>query len=508
MIKFFKICASISIIILCFLGMFLFESIDTLMRFFPLENPDAVIFTLTHNVGGTYKIMWILLEPCLKGTIENTLIAFALIAFFSICFTLFHCKKKGIINSRTIFKNSFYPIVICICFFLLFTWTPVIYKFPLMSYIKFYGSLLSNKPIHNSLYENEYVHPDSVQISFDKKKNLIFIMLESMESNFQDKKNGGNLDTNLIPEITELAKNNISFQPGGITVEGTGWTMGETIAKTCGIPLQEPIGQNQHGIRNYLGKATCLTDILHKNGYEIKLVQGSDIVFASMNYFSTSHSIDKKDIYDLLFFSRKGISPSDTTFFKSIKDADLYSEVKNITKSLEKQSKPWMIWLYTLDTHFPYGRIDSSCVEIPPSIEKKDQYPYVLRCASKLINDFIEWARTQEWFENTTIAVMGDHPAMIAPEIVGFPQEKLEHYWHVFFVNSEIRPIESQKRAFTSFDMYPTILEAMGARIDGHALGLGHSLFSSEHTLIEKYGKDSLNALIKKKGTKYKAFWD
>lgn len=507
MINFLKIFASISIIILCFLGMFLFKSIDTLMHFFPLENLDAVVFTLTHNVGGTYKIMWILLEPCLKASIENTFISFALISLFSICFAVFYCKKEGLFNLRTIFKNALSPMVICICFFLLFTWTPVIYKFPLMSYIKFYGSLLSNTPIHNSLYENDYVHPDSVKISFDKKKNLILIMLESMESNFQDIKNGGNLNRNLIPEITELMKNNVSFVPGGQTVEGTGWTMGETIAKTCGIPLQEPIGQNHHGIRNYLGKATCLTDILGKNGYEIKLVQGSDAVFASMNYFSTSHSIEKKNIYDLYYFKKRGLSPSDTTFFNSIKDADLYNETKEIINNLEKQDKPWMVWLYTLDTHFPYGRVDSNCIEKPPFIERKDQYPYVLQCASKLINDFIEWARSQDWFENTTIAVMGDHPAMIAPEVVGFPPKKFEHFWLVFFVNSEQDFIQ-EKRAFTSFDMFPTILEAMSAKIEGHTLGLGRSLFSNEKNLIEMYGRDSLNTLIKKKGTKYKSFWD
>ena len=131
-----------------------------------------------------------------------------------------------------------------------------------------------------------------------------------------------------------------------------------------------------------------------------------------------------------------------------------------------------------------------------------------MQCASKLIKDFVEWAKTQDWFENTTIAVMGDHPAMIAPETVGFPENAIEHYWVNFLVNSEKTPVSDEKREFTSFDMYPTILEAMGARIEGGALGLGRSLFSNEKTLIEKYGKDSLNSLIKKKGSKYNSFWN
>ena len=93
-------------------------------------------------------------------------------------------------------------------------------------------------------------------------------------------------------------------------------------------------------------------------------------------------------------------------------------------------------WFFTIDTQGPYGRIDFGCVEIPQSIEQKDQYPFVVRCASKLINDFVEWAKMQDWFENTTIVVFGDYPAMVAPEIVGFSKEKISHYWLDFFVNS------------------------------------------------------------------------
>ncbi|MBR4785319.1 MAG: LTA synthase family protein [Fibrobacter sp.] len=487
--------------------MFLFESIDVLMAFFPLENLDAVVFTLTHNVDGTTNLMWLLLEPCLKTAAENTFWGLAFIVSIIVFFLHISCKKKSI-DLRTFMKKLIKPVIICIAVFCLIIWLPTIHKFPLMSYIEFYGALLNDEPIYNSLYEEDYVHPDSIPVTFDKKRNLILVFLESVEGNFQDKKNGGSLKDNLIPDITEMIEANVSFLPGGMTVEGTGWTMAETIAKTCGIPLQEPIGRNRHGIENYLKKAVCLTDVLQKNGYEIKLVQGTDIAFASMDFFANSHGIEKKNIYDLSHFLKKNIFRSDKSFFESIKDADLYNEVKNIANDLGKQNKPWMLWFFTMDTHGPYGRIDSNCVEIPLHIQRKQQYPFALRCASKHIKDFVEWAKIQDWFENTTIVVMGDHPAMIAPEVVGYPQEKIERYWVDFFVNSEIASVPSRDRQFTSFDMFPTILEAMGVKVEGRALGLGRSLFSEEKTLIEKYGKDSLNALIKRKGTKYKSFWD
>ena len=101
---------------------------------------------------------------------------------------------------------------------------------------------------------------------------------------------------------------------------------------------------------------------------------------------------------------------------------------------------------------------------------------------------------------------MGDHPGMASLEVIGFTQEKLDRYWLNFFINSTVKK-KSDNRKVTSFDMYPTILEAMGAKIDGRALGLGRSLFSSEQTLLEKYGKDSLNVLLGTKSSLYDSFW-
>lgn len=503
-----KMCLFVLIAALCFVGMFFLESIDVLDAFFPLKNPEAVLFTLTHNVGGAQRIIYILLEPCVKKTIEDTLFILALLGLSSMCLSFFTQKKEfAKRNIRCILKKAFVYGAVGIGICNLIIWGLAIYKFPIVPYVQYCKSIMAG-PVCNSLYEEDYVDPDTVTVVFEQKRNLIFVMMESMESNFQDRERGGNLDENLIPEITELSNANISFMPGGISVEGTGWTMGETIAKTCGIPLQEPIEHNEYGIRNYLKKIVCLTDILHNNGYAIKLLQGSNIKFASMDYFSISHGISKDDISDISVFERNGILRTDTSFFKSVKDSELYEEVKAAATDLGKHNEPWMLWFYTIDTHGPYGRIDSSCVEKPLSIEMKNQYPFVVRCASKLINEFIEWTKMQDWFENTTIVVLGDHPAMVAPEVVGFPSEKMEHYWLNFFMNSAIDSISKKNRQFTSFDMYPTILEAVGAKIEGRALGLGRSLFSNEPTLIEKYGKDSLNVLIKKKGSKYKSFWD
>lgn len=503
-----KILLLLLVVLLLIMAFFVFYSVDILLSFFPLENPEAVVFTMAHNTVGAQNIIFILLEPCVGKAVENSLFALSLIGMISFTISLFYCKKKLFsLDFHKLFHVAFIPFVVGGLLIIVFLGGRTVDKIPIISYVKAYGFLVDDTPQRNPLYENNYVYPDSVNIMFNENKNLILIVLESMEYNFQNQENGGNLSQNQIPEITALMKKHISFEPGGITVAGTGWTMGETVAKFCGFPLKMPLEGNTSGIKNYLKSTVCLTDILRKNGYNVKLFQGADAHFASMVYFLRDHGVSKDDIFDLRSFNKKGVPVSDTTFFQSVKDEDLYEEVKSELSKKGIESEPWAVWFYTMDTHGPYGRLDSGCVDVPNNLKIENQYPYVLNCASKQLARFLEWAEKQKWYENTTIAVMGDHPAMIARNVIGYSDEKMERYWLNFFVNSSVERKIKNKRKFTSFDMFPTILEAMGIKIDGHALGLGRSLFSDEPTLIELYGKDSLNALIGMKSTVYDSFW-
>lgn len=49
--------------------------------------------------------------------------------------------------------------------------------------------------------------------------------------------------------------------------------------------------------------------------------------------------------------------------------------------------------------------------------------------------------------------------------------------------------------------MYPTVLAAMGVKIDGNRLALGTNLFSNESTVFEQYGYDYVNKELAKKST-------
>ena len=73
------------------------------------------------------------------------------------------------------------------------------------------------------------------------------------------------------------------------------------------------------------------------------------------------------------------------------------------------------------------------------------------------------------------------------------------------FINS-VKTTERRERFFSSLDFFPTILESIGAEIPQGALGLGRSLYSDQQTLLEKYGKDSIDNVLKKRSVEYDYF--
>ena len=56
---------------------------------------------------------------------------------------------------------------------------------------------------------------------------------------------------------------------------------------------------------------------------------------------------------------------------------------------------------------------------------------------------------------------------------------------------------------FTTLDMFPTTLSAMGVKFDGERLGLGTDLFSGRETLAEQLGLDELNEELSKHSNYY-----
>ena len=79
------------------------------------------------------------------------------------------------------------------------------------------GEYIKNQMTDSDFINLYYVSPAETELVFpEKKRNLIYIFLESVETTYADEESGGGFSFNCIPELTEIATNYVSFSGTGI----------------------------------------------------------------------------------------------------------------------------------------------------------------------------------------------------------------------------------------------------------------------------------------------------
>lgn len=356
-----------------------------------------------------------------------------------------------------------------------------------------------------TIFEKEYKEPMNVTVTFpEEKRNLIYIYLESMETAYFSKEQGGALDYCLIPELYALAEDNINFSQndgvgGGLTVTGSTWTIAAMVSHTAGIPLKLPPGvaENDYGQDTaFLPGVTSLMDILAENGYYQSLMVGSVSSFGGRKQYYTQHGADK--IYDLSTSKQDGIVPGDYFVWWGIEDKYLFEYAKQELTEIAAQEQPFAFSMLTVDTHHIGGYKCEYCGDT-----YEENYENVMACSSRQVAAFVEWLQQQDFYENTTIIITGDHRSMDNGYFSRNVDSGYTRRIYNCFLNSAVDTEFSKNRDFTTLDMFPTTLAAMGCEIEGERLGLGTNLFSGLTTLAEEMGFDALDREVSKASEYY-----
>lgn len=351
----------------------------------------------------------------------------------------------------------------------------------------------------STIFEDYYVKPDSVDIKFpEKKRNLLFIYLESMETTYASVEDGGAKADNYMPELTHLAEEYVSISNtdkigGGYPCALTGWTMAALLGSTSGVPYKIP-GDGNSGDRyaQILPGLVTLGDILLDNGYTNYFLCGSDGEFAGRKtYFEQHGEYEMRDYYYAL---DQGYIPEDYFVFWGYEDERLFDIAKKNLTEIASRGELFNYTMLTVDTHHNEGYVCELCDET----QFDERFANVIACSSRQTYDFISWVQQQDWYENTTIILVGDHNSMTSDfwdDIGDFDRRTYN-----CFINlpDGIDTDHIKFREFTTLDMFPTTLAAMGVNIEGNRLGLGTNLFSEQKTLMEELGKDKLNSELSK----------
>lgn len=443
---------------------------------------DSIMFTLTNGLDGVQSGL-------IGDYLVNGLVPAVLLTAVS-AFIIFFRSKKQI--TVTVFNNhSFrlYPfsrkvkvsIACVLSAVLIFTG---VHSVRFIEYV-----IYQLRPTY--IFDERYVDPLAADIDFpEEKRNLIYIFLESMETSYMSKAQGGALEYDIIPELSELAKANVNFSDtngvgGYIAVDGTTWTAGAVVAHTAGIPLKVPFGfeDNAYGAHGMLPGAVTMMDILRDNGYYQALMLGSDARFANRDVYYSQHGVNK--IYDYYTARDDGIIAKDYSVWWGMEDKYLYEYAKQELTKTASRGEPFAFTMLTADTHHVGGYVCSECGD-----EYEEQYENVIACASRQLNEFISWIKAQDFYENTTIVICGDHPTMDSGYTTYNMDKNYERRVYNCIINSAVTTENTKNRRFTALDMFPTTLSAIGCTIRDDRLGLGTDLFSGTPTLAEEMGED------------------
>lgn len=455
---------------------------------------EQLIFTLTNPAGANYDIVWYGALFVLVGIIVTILV-------FKLMKKLWEYIKLSVILKFTFKKWEFS--------FDLFKITKVrrVFFYLIFVFGSLFGSIklvelddyIKNMNNVSTIFEDYYVDSSKVEIEFPKKKrNLIFLVVESLESSNVSRKNGGLVDESYSPYLEKLALKYTNFSSsdkiGGLTqVSNTSYTIAGLVSHTAGIPLKTPVDWNTYkSNKSSLSGAYSIGDLLRDNGYKNYFMLGSDANYGGRKQYFQQHG--NYEIYDYYWAIEQGKISDDYKVWWGYEDLKLYDYAKEKLLEISKNDEPFNFTMLTADTHFTDGYMDKECQNKFSNVYANSFY-----CADYKIGKFIEWVQQQSFYKNTTIVIVGDH--LVVQD--GLYKDDSNRYIYNVLINSALSTDNNKNRVATHFDMYPTTIAALGAKIDGDKLGLGVNLYSSKKTLIEEVGAKYLNIELLKKSNYY-----
>lgn len=467
-----KILFGIFVVVLTTVAVLLSQAIVWMFDTWKNLTMSELIYQLNAPVEGTnMDIIYDFIRRCVPGTVLVFMLAVAL---------LLGLRK----HKKDFWLSGIFILVISVLYFAFsarMMWT----RLDIGHYIK-------NRNSTSSFIDNNYVDPAEVKMEFpEEKRNLIYIYLESMETTYADIRDGGAFEEGCIPELVQIAQENEDFSGdaeelnGANVMPGATWTMGAIFAQTSGIPLVIPIDDNSMDTQEtFFPSITAIGDILEDEGYNQVFYIGSKAKFGGRKLYLTEHgNYEMKDYY---YAIEQGRIPEDYYVWWGYEDKYLFEYAKDELLELAGKDEPFNFTMLTVDTHFENGCVCSDC----GTEHGDDQYANVMSCSSRKIKELIEWIQQQDFYENTTIVLCGDHLTMDSDFCEDIDSDYVRKAY-VAYINSAVEPEAAQwTREYTTFDHYPTALASLGVKIEGNRLGLGTNLFSSRQTILEEYGID------------------
>jgi len=235
-----------------------------------------------------------------------------------------------------------------------------------------------------------------------ERPNVIFIILESFSGYLIGPMGGDSLVT---PNLNRYIKEGILFSEFYASGNRTDKAMPAILNAYPAQPAQSIIKEPRKS-----QSLPGLVRIFNGLGYNSSFWYGGEIDFANFNSFvigSGFNTIVTMDDFDPKDYNSKwGVH--DHVMFKALAD------------SMKSIREPFLKVVLTLSSHEPFD------VPMEPVFRGEDQltkYRNSVYYADKHLGEFLDWARTTAWWNNTLVIMLADHCCRISEEIPVYSQE-------------------------------------------------------------------------------------
>ena len=371
----------------------------------------------------------------------------------------------GLILRKKFFSQIFFLDKKLVSFILIFFF--LIFNPSILSSVKNSTNFFNKSNLKNIIFKNQFYELKSLSKNF-KNRDIIFITAESLERSFYSNKKLQALNLKLLNRNDAIDFKNIEEIYGF-----TDWTIAGLVAANCGLPILK---------NGFYDSYNCLSDLLFKQNYTQKLIQGSSPEFAGNGNFYKIHNLNEiigpKKISEET--SKKNLSYS----YWGLHDHIVLDFAKKEIEKLENDKKNYSIWINTLDNHAPNGFLSNYCKKLTTGI--KQQILKTTYCTDLFINKFINEVFESDLDKNNIIIIHSDHLIMGSPVNKKFFKTKSERS-NLFLI---IDPYNIKKKKIINskgniLDLPATILDYLG---ENKNFGLGRSLLDeTQNTSLSSF---------------------
>jgi phosphoglycerol transferase MdoB-like AlkP superfamily enzyme len=244
--------------------------------------------------------------------------------------------------------------------------------------------------VARSTVQQYYNKPEEAGLSIlnTKRPNVVLIIMESHTGNVVESLGG---EPGISNSIEQLKNDGIFFDQ---IYSSAGRTDKGVVSVLSAFPAQASRSIMKENSKQ--ARLPALSQTFKKYGYTTPFFYGGESRFANMKSYLLSHDIRK--IIDKSSFDKKYLNSSWGAF-----DGPVY---QRMGQELAGERQPFFATMLTLTNHEPFG------LPVPPHFKggsTEDKFRSTAFYADSCLGAFVDYAKTQPWYQNTLFIVVADH---------------------------------------------------------------------------------------------------